>query len=145
VEIKTEILAGVAIINLSNGVKSSVGEELTATVNQLLDEGHREFVVNLERVRSLDSAGLGDIVRAYTAVSRRGGKLRLEGLNQRLQDTFGLTKLTRSFETSGYPFLDPFNPNLRDNAWKAAVAGGFLFLVIIVIIIWIWGGSFGSG
>jgi anti-sigma B factor antagonist len=125
VEISTDIVAGVAIIHLSNRVNSSVGEELTSTVNRLLDEGHLEFVVRLEPVSSIDSAALGDIVRAYTTVRRRGGSLKLEGLDQLLRDILGLTKLRRSFETSG-----------------AAVAGGVLFLVIVVII-WMSGGALG--
>lgn len=124
-EISTDIVAGVAIIHLSNRVNSSVGEELTSTVNRLLDEGHLEFVVRLEPVSSIDSAALGDIVRAYTTVRRRGGSLKLEGLDQLLRDILGLTKLRRSFETSG-----------------AAVAGGVLFLVIVVII-WMSGGALG--
>ena len=142
VEIKTEILDRVVTIKLSNAVKSGVRSELIGTIGRLLDEGHREFVVNLERVRILDSAGLGDIVQVYTAVRRRGGQVRLEGLNQHVQDTLKRTKLAQLFETRGSSFRDPFNPNLRDSSSKAAMAAAGSLLVIIVIFMWIWGSRF---
>ena len=69
---------------------ATAGDELTATVNRLLDEGHREIVLDLAGSPNLDSAGLGVVVRAYTDVASRGGKLRIEGLTSNLRQAFGL-------------------------------------------------------
>lgn len=93
-EIRKRIVSGLATIDISGDTRSVVGEELQETISELLDQGHLEIVVNLEHVSFLDSAGLGEIVHAYSTVSRRGGKLRVEGLNQQLQDQF-LKKLTK--------------------------------------------------
>jgi len=41
-------------------------------VNSLILEGHKKLVLNLEGVPYIDSAGLGEIVRTYTTVSRQG-------------------------------------------------------------------------
>jgi anti-sigma B factor antagonist len=136
-------VGGVVVVDLVDGVKPGVDDEITGTINQLLDQGHRQFVLNLERVSVLDSAGLGDVVRAYTAVNRHGGTLRLEGVNQRLHDVLGLTKFAGRFEAG--PFPDPFNPKLRDTYRTGVLAASSLMLVAIVImIIWIWGGLSGG-
>jgi ABC-type transporter Mla MlaB component len=55
-------------------------EPITDTINAFLDEGHRQFVVNLDRVSSMDSGAASDLVKAYTTASRRGGTLKIEGI-----------------------------------------------------------------
>ena len=121
--IQTEIVAGVVIIKIS-GPEPGKDYGLTATVDRLLDDGHRQFVVNIEHAGPLDSPALGDIVRAYSSASRRGGKLKIEGLNEHIRESLELTKLTRLFEASADPFFDPFSPRLRDGYWRAAAAAG---------------------
>ena len=46
----------------------------------------------------VDSAGLGEIVRCYTTVSRKGGKLKLINLTKKIQDLLAITKLLTVFE-----------------------------------------------
>jgi len=47
----------------------------------------------------IDSAGLGEIVRTYTTVSRQGGSLKLLNLTKRITDLLAITKLLTVFET----------------------------------------------
>jgi anti-sigma B factor antagonist len=47
----------------------------------------------------VDSAGLGEIVRTYTTVSRQGGNLKLLNLTKRITDLLAITKLLTVFET----------------------------------------------
>jgi anti-sigma B factor antagonist len=47
----------------------------------------------------VDSAGLGEIVRCFTTVSRKNGKLKLLHLTKRIQDLLSITKLITVFET----------------------------------------------
>ena len=47
----------------------------------------------------IDSAGLGEIVRTYTTVSRQGGSLKLLNLTKRITDLLSITKLLTVFET----------------------------------------------
>ena len=44
-------------------------------------------------------AGLGEIVRTYTTVSRQGGQLKLVNLTKRITDLLSITKLLTVFET----------------------------------------------
>ena len=48
----------------------------------LLCFGNKQLLLNLEGVPYIDSAGLGEIVRTYTTVSRQGGKLKLVNLTK---------------------------------------------------------------
>ena len=47
----------------------------------------------------MDSAGLGEIVRCYTTVSKQGGRLKLINLTKKIQDLLAITKLLTVFET----------------------------------------------
>jgi anti-sigma B factor antagonist len=58
-----------------------------------------KVVLNLADVPYVDSAGLGEIVRTYTTVSRKGGKLKLLNLTKKIQDLLSITKLLTVFET----------------------------------------------
>jgi len=57
------------------------------------------LLLNLEGVPYIDSAGLGEIVRTYTTVSRQGGNLKLVNLTKRITDLLSITKLLTVFET----------------------------------------------
>ena len=56
-------------------------------------------MLNLEDVPYIDSAGLGEMVRTYTTVSRQGGSLKLLNLTKRITDLLSITKLLTVFET----------------------------------------------
>jgi anti-sigma B factor antagonist len=68
-------------------------------INSLLATGKKKLVLNLEGVPYIDSAGLGEIVRTYTTVSRQGGSLKLLNLTKRIEDLLAITKLLTVFET----------------------------------------------
>ncbi len=50
-------------------------EILKDKVNSLLNQGRKKIVLNLADVPYIDSAGLGEVVRTFTTVSRQGGQL----------------------------------------------------------------------
>ncbi len=56
-------------------------------------------MLNLESVPYIDSAGLGEVVRTYTTVSRQGGSLKLLNLTKRIEDLLSITKLLTVFDT----------------------------------------------
>ena len=74
-------------------------EILKDKVNSLLNQGQKKLVLNLAEVPYVDSAGLGEIVRTFTTVSRQGGSLKLLNLTKRITDLLAITKLLTVFET----------------------------------------------
>ena len=90
----------VTILDLQGRMTLGEGDEvLKDKVNSLVLQGKRKLVLNLAGVPYIDSAGLGEIVRTYTTVSRQGGSLKLLGLTKRITDLLSITKLLTVFET----------------------------------------------
>ena len=50
-------------------------------------------------VRWAHDAGLGEIVRTYTSISRQGGKLKLLNVSKRIYDLLVITKLVTIFDS----------------------------------------------
>jgi anti-sigma B factor antagonist len=93
---------GVLILTLRGRITLGEGDELLKdAIFAAVDEGSRNVLIDLGDVPYIDSAGLGELVRSYTTVSRRGGTLRLCGLTKRLQDLLSITKLLTVFEVYG--------------------------------------------
>src|SRR5262247_3985665 len=91
---------GVVLLDLKGRVMLGEGDELLKDkVNSLLSQGNKKIVLNLAEVPYIDSAGLGEIVRTFTTVSRQGGSLKLLNLTKRITDLLSITKLLTVFET----------------------------------------------
>ena len=90
----------VMILDLKGKITLGEGDELLKDkVNSIVSQGRRKIVLNLAEVPYLDSAGLGEVVRAYTTVSRQGGSLKLLNLTKRITDLLSITKLLTVFDT----------------------------------------------
>ncbi|HKN76695.1 MAG TPA: STAS domain-containing protein [Candidatus Acidoferrum sp.] len=72
--------------------------QLREAVQNLLQEGSNRILLNLQDVQQIDSAGLGELVRAHTTIRRHGGILKIVALSKGVQDLFRITKLDRVFE-----------------------------------------------
>jgi anti-sigma B factor antagonist len=97
----TERLVGdVVLLDLQGKILIGEGDDqLREAVTKLADSGKTKILLNLAEVPYVDSAGLGEIVRCYTTVSRKGGKLKLLHLTKKIQDLLAITKLLTVFET----------------------------------------------
>lgn len=90
----------VTILDLHGKILIGEGDEaLRDAVNKAVDAGKTKLLLNLADVPYVDSAGLGEIVRCYTTVSRKSGKLKLINLTKKIQDLLSITKLLTVFET----------------------------------------------
>src|SRR5205085_7147269 len=90
----------VVVLDLKGKVTLGEGDEvLKDKINSLMNQGHKKIVLNLADVPYIDSAGLGEIVRTFTTVSRQGGSLKLLNLTKRISDLLAITKLLTVFET----------------------------------------------
>jgi len=98
-KIEERAVSGVTILDLQGKMLIGEGDELLREkINQLVENGTGKIVLNLAEVPYVDSAGLGEIVRCYTTVSRKNGKLKLLNLTKRIHDLLSITKLLTVFE-----------------------------------------------
>ena len=99
-QIEERIVGDVTILDLKGKMTLGEGDELLKDkINSLVHQGQKKLLLNLEGVPYIDSAGLGEIVRTYTTVSRQGGNLKLVNLTKRITDLLSITKLLTVFET----------------------------------------------
>ena len=99
-QIEQRAVGDVVVLDLKGRVTLGEGDELLKDkINSLLQQDKKQLLLNLENVPYIDSAGLGEIVRTYTTVSRQGGKLKLLNLTKRIQDLLAITKLLTVFDT----------------------------------------------
>jgi anti-sigma B factor antagonist len=99
-QIVERAVGDVIVLDLKGRIILGDGDEiLKDKVNSLVNQGRRKIVLNLAEVPYVDSAGLGEIVRTYTTVSRQGGSLKLLNLTKKIADLLSITKLLTVFET----------------------------------------------
>lgn len=99
-QIAERAVGDVVILDVKGRITLGDGDEvLKDKVNAVVGKGQKKILLNLADVPYVDSAGLGEIVRTYTTVSRQGGSLKLLNLTKRISDLLAITKLLTVFET----------------------------------------------
>lgn len=99
-KIEERAVDGVTILDLQGKMLIGEGDELLREkINSLVENGTEKIVLNLADVPYVDSAGLGEIVRCYTTVSRKNGELKLLNLTKRIHDLLSITKLLTVFDS----------------------------------------------
>ena len=97
--IKQRQTGDVTLLEVSGKVTSGVGDiAIRDAVHVALGGGARDLLLNLQGVTTIDSAGVGELVSAYTSVAHRGGKLKLVGLPPKVNDILQITQLITVFE-----------------------------------------------
>jgi anti-sigma B factor antagonist len=99
-QISERAVGDVVVLDVKGRITLGDGDEmLKDKVNAVVNAGKKKIILNLADVPYVDSAGLGEIVRTYTTVSRQGGSLKLLNLTKRISDLLSITKLLTVFET----------------------------------------------
>lgn len=99
-QIEERVVGNVTILDLKGKITLGEGDEaLKDKINSLVHQDRKQILLNFGGVPYVDSAGLGEIVRTYTTVSRQGGQLKLVNLTKRITDLLMITKLLTVFET----------------------------------------------
>jgi anti-sigma B factor antagonist len=95
----TASTAGAACVLRCDG-RITLGEgslTLRDAAREALRDGAKLLVLDLNAVNYIDSAGLGELVSAYTVARNSGANLVLVGLTKRVMDLVQITKLFTVF------------------------------------------------
>ena len=91
---------GVTILDLDGRLAIGDGDiALREAVLDLLDEGETMILLNLRRVRSMDSSGLGELVAGKTAAAARGASIKLLHVEGKIKRVVTMTRLVGVFES----------------------------------------------
>ena len=89
----------VTVLHLTGSITLGVGtQKLRSLIQDTMDAGKKNILLNMSEVVYLDSSGLGELVAAFTTVTRQGGQFKLMKLTRRVQDVVQLTKVYRVIE-----------------------------------------------
>jgi anti-sigma B factor antagonist len=90
---------GVTVLDLEGNLALDANARFRTHVTCAIDAGVRKLIVNLARVKYMDSSGLGELISCYVVLQRLNGHVKLLHLNNRLQYLLAITKLDSVFET----------------------------------------------
>lgn len=72
--------------------------ELRESVRSALDQGYRSIVLDMAKVKRLDSAGVGELIAAHLRVREMDGRLVLGRLSPRAGGVLAATRLSGVLE-----------------------------------------------
>jgi len=92
-------VSGVIVVHLQGNITLGRDtQKFRDIIQNTLDSGHRNILLNLAEVYYMDSSGLGELVASHTTTRTQGGQLKLMKLAPRVKDLVQLTKLYQLFE-----------------------------------------------
>ncbi|HUR34507.1 MAG TPA: STAS domain-containing protein [Vicinamibacterales bacterium] len=98
--ISQRTVQGVCVLDIDGPITLGAdgSEKLGDKVRSVLQGGEKQVLLNLSGVAYIDSAGLGELVNAFTTVKKQGGALKLVGVTKKLKDLLVITKLATVFD-----------------------------------------------
>src|SRR5271154_5724656 len=94
-------VSDVAVIDLSGKITLGEGSSMVRKmIRELVEQGRLKILINLGDVDYIDSAGIGEMVGAYTIVRSAKGELKLINLTKRVKDLMQITRLLTVFDVS---------------------------------------------
>jgi len=73
-------------------------QQLKEFLLQQLEQGNKQLIVQLEKVRFIDSSGLGALLAGLKNAALKSGSLKLANMQPQVLSMFELTRLNRVFE-----------------------------------------------
>lgn len=71
---------------------------LKDAILHVIEQGETQIIVQLDKVRFIDSSGLGALLSGYKNAAAKSGKLILVSVQPQVLSMFELTRLNRVFE-----------------------------------------------
>jgi anti-sigma B factor antagonist len=100
-EINTSEMKRVQLFEVIGRVDSNNANELGSALDEVVDDGKTNLVLDLGGVEYMSSAGLREMVRVLKRVKRGGGDLRIASPSDRVREVLELAGLDTIFEV--YP------------------------------------------
>jgi anti-sigma B factor antagonist len=100
VKIKKRAKGDVTVLDLSGKIMGGDDFDLfNNAIKDLVSEGAVDIVLNLSKVKWINSTGLGLMVSAYTSLVKQGGRMKIAEVSDRIDNILHVTQLELIFET----------------------------------------------
>ena len=97
-ELSQQELKRVLLIEVAGRVDSTTADQLGKALNDAIDAGQNQIVLDLSKVEYMSSAGLRELVSALKRLQRGRGDLRLAALSERVEEVLELAGLDEIFK-----------------------------------------------
>lgn len=98
--IKEKMYGDVAVLSLKGNL---MGDPDTTDVRDkiysLLQDDVKKIVLDMSKVKWINSSGLGTLIAAMTSVKNKGGDMKLAGVTEKVESLFMITQLIKVFKT----------------------------------------------
>jgi anti-sigma B factor antagonist len=84
---EVSVIAVVGRITIGEGSNA-----LRQAVRDIVERKQLKILVNLGEVPYVDSSGIGELVEAYSTVTKSGGQLKLSNVTKRVRDLLKISK-----------------------------------------------------
>lgn len=88
---------GSYVVELGGEIDVYTSPKVKDAITDLIDQGHYNLVINLEKVRYIDSTGLGVLIGGLKRVREHGGSVNLVCTNPQIRKIFDITGLVKIF------------------------------------------------
>ncbi|MDQ2872569.1 MAG: STAS domain-containing protein [Candidatus Eremiobacteraeota bacterium] len=85
------------VVDLNGEIDVYTSPKVKDAIGDLIDKGHYNLVINLEKVRYIDSTGLGVLIGGLKRVREHGGTVNLVCTNPQIKKIFDITGLVKIF------------------------------------------------
>jgi anti-sigma B factor antagonist len=98
-KLSSRLVDEVTVLDVEGKILLGEGDiQIKQAIDDLLAQGRKKYLLNLAKVPYIDSAGLGQIIRCFTAIRKSGGTLKLLSPNAKVIDLLTVTKLVNVFD-----------------------------------------------
>ena len=85
------------VVDLTGEIDVYTSPKVKDAITELIDKEHYNLVINLEKVRYIDSTGLGVLIGGLKRVREHGGSVNLVCTTPQIKKIFDITGLVKIF------------------------------------------------
>ncbi len=98
--IKEKIEGDITLLTISGKLMGgNETKEITEKVKSLLDDGMKKIVMDLGKVKWMNSTGLGALIESRRLITEKDGVLKLAAVAEKIKSLLIITQILNLFET----------------------------------------------
>ncbi|MEX0736280.1 MAG: STAS domain-containing protein [Bacteroidota bacterium] len=98
--IKEKIVGDVVVLSLKGNLMGEPDTtDLRDKIYSLLQDDFVNIVLDLAKVKWVNSSGLGTLISSMTSIKNKGGEMRLANVTDKVESLFVITQLIKVFKT----------------------------------------------
>ncbi len=99
-QMKEEKIGDVVVISLKGNLMGDPEtSELREKIYSCIGRDDVKIVLDLSKIKWMNSSGLGALISSLTSVKNKGGEIRLANITEKVQSLFMITQLVRVFKS----------------------------------------------